>query len=60
MTTDNRPPRMQMVWDVLESALDNSDALVVGACRRLIAADRIGWRKHTDPGDWALVRSFVE
>jgi hypothetical protein len=30
----------------------------IAACRRIIAADRIGWRKHGDPADLKLVYSF--
>lgn len=59
-TTDNRPPRMRIIWDVLESAKDNGDAIVIAACRRLINADRIGWRKHADPADYRLVLAFAE
>ena len=57
---DKRPPRMRIVWDVLEAAKDNQDDHVIGACRRLIVADRLGWRKHADMRDWALVKEFVE
>ena len=53
-------PRMQIVWQVLEAAKDNNDVLVINACRRLITADRIGWRKHHDPKDFAIVMAFVE
>jgi hypothetical protein len=53
-------PRMQIVWSVLEGALDVGDAYVAAACRRLIVAHRLGWRKHRDPADWRLVREFGE
>jgi hypothetical protein len=58
--TDNRPPHMRIVWDVLESAKNNGDELAIGACRRLINANRIGWRKHADRRDYALVLAFAE
>jgi hypothetical protein len=32
--------------------------MLIAACRRAIAADRIGWRKHGDPADLELVYSF--
>jgi hypothetical protein len=51
---------MQIVWEVLEAAKDNGDAVVVAACRRLIRANTIGWRKRANPSDWKLVRSFAE
>lgn len=48
-------PRMQIVWDVLEAAEDNGDEQVVAACRRLIVADRLGWKKHAERHDVELV-----
>jgi hypothetical protein len=48
-------PRMRIVWDVLERAKDVGDELILAACRRLIEADRRGWRKHHNPADYALV-----
>ena len=39
-------PRMEITWTVLERAKDAGDAMVIAACRRIIAADRIDWRKH--------------
>lgn len=59
-TTDRRPPRMQIVWQVLEAAKDAGDDLVIAACRRLINADHIGWRKHANPADYRLVLTFAE
>ena len=32
--------------------------MLIAACRRFIAADRVGWRKHGDPADLELVYSF--
>jgi hypothetical protein len=43
---------------VHEGAKDIGDSLVIDACRRLITADRLGWHKHHDPADWALVLEF--
>ena len=56
MFQDN--PRMQTVWSVLEGAKDCGDTMVTQACRRLITANRLGWRKHHDPADYALVLGF--
>ena len=53
------PPRTRIIWSVLEGAKDVQDETVVGACRRLIRADRLGWRKHHNPADWALVKEFA-
>ena len=52
-------PRMQITWDVLEAAKDAGDQMVISACRRIINADRIGWRKHGDPADFRLVMAFA-
>jgi hypothetical protein len=41
------------------SASNEGDRMVIAACRRFIAADRIGWRKHGDPADLELVYSFL-
>lgn len=51
-------PRMQIIWDVLEAAKDCSDEIVIGACRRLIVADRLGWKKHADRAEVRLVMSL--
>jgi hypothetical protein len=53
------PPRMRITWQVLEAAKDAGDEVVIAACRRIIAAERIGWRKHGDPADLELVYSFA-
>jgi len=53
------PPRMSITWAVLEAAKDAGDEMVIAACRRVIAADRIGWRKHGNPADLELVYSFA-
>lgn len=47
--------RMQTTWQVLEAAKDAGDTLVTAACRRIIVADRIGWRKHGNPADIRIV-----
>lgn len=52
-------PRMMIIWDVLDRAKDNNDRAVIAACRRLILANRLGWNKHHDPKDYALVKSFL-
>jgi hypothetical protein len=53
-------PRMQMVWEVLEAAKDVRDATVMAACRRLIVANRRGWRKHARAADIALIQEFAD
>lgn len=52
--------RMQIVREVLEAAKDAGDDFVIAACRRIINADRIGWRKHGNPADLRIVMAFVE
>lgn len=51
--------RMQIVWQVLEAAKDAGDQAVIAACRRIITADRIGWRKHGNPADLRFVLAFA-
>jgi hypothetical protein len=48
---DRSPPGVQ-------ASKDAGEEMVIAACRRVIAADRIGWRKHGDPADLELVYSF--
>ena len=50
---------MRITWAVLEAAKDAGDEMVIAACRRIIAASRIGWRKHGNPADLKLVYSFA-
>jgi hypothetical protein len=57
---DSRPPRTRITWDVLEAAKDAGDEMVIAACRRIIVADRLGWRKHGNPADLELVYSLAE
>lgn len=51
-------PRMQIVWDVLESAKDCQDEIVIAACRRVIVADRIG-RTAQCRDDLRLINAFA-
>jgi hypothetical protein len=51
---------MVLVWRVLEGAKDAGDAMVIAACRRLIVADRLGWRRHADMRDWRIVKALAE
>ncbi len=53
-------PRMQIIWDVLPRAIDNEDWTVIEACRRLIVANRLGWRRYTNATDWNLVLAFAD
>ena len=51
-------PRMTITWQVLEGAKSAGDEAVIAACRRIIRADRLGWKRHGDPADLALVLEF--
>lgn len=51
--------RMHVTWRVLERAIDAGDSTVAAACRRIIKANAIGWRKHGDPADLRLVLAFA-
>jgi tRNA-dihydrouridine synthase len=53
-------PKMRIVWQVLEGAMDCRDVAVIAACRRLIVANRLGWRRHARPADWRFVQAFAE
>lgn len=53
-------PRMQIIRSVLEAAKDVNDQTVIAACRRLITANTIGWKKHHSPSDWATVKEFAD
>lgn len=55
-----RTLRMKVVWDVMEEAKVNRDDVVLAACRRLIHADRLGWKSPHRHRDWALVKMFAE
>ncbi|MGE0256868.1 MAG: hypothetical protein AB7N54_19520 [Alphaproteobacteria bacterium] len=59
-TRTAEPPRMTMVWQVLEAAKDAGDEKVIAACRRLITANRLGWMKHARAEDIALVRDIAD
>jgi hypothetical protein len=37
----SKPARMRITWAVLEAAKDAGDEMVIAACRRIIAADRL-------------------
>jgi hypothetical protein len=54
------PWRMKVVMAVLESAKDIGHEPSIAACRRLIEANRKGWRRHHSPKDWELVRETYE
>jgi hypothetical protein len=51
-------PRMSITWQVLEAAKDAGDEFVIAACRRIICADRIGWRTHGRREDFRLICEF--
>lgn len=52
------PPRVTMVWEVLEASKDCGDHTVTAACRRIIVARRRGMKQsHCD---WTLIESFAE
>jgi hypothetical protein len=50
---------MHLIREVLEGAKDAGDAMVLAA-RRLVRANLLGWRKHVQPADYKLVKSFAE
>jgi hypothetical protein len=50
-----RPPRLDIVRVMLESALDTGAQEYVAACRRLLWADLIGWRRHAEREGWKIV-----
>src|SRR5262249_176324 len=56
---DSQPPRIRITWAVLEAAKDPGDEMAIPACRRIIADDRLGWRKHGNPADLRLVYSLA-
>lgn len=51
-------PKMSIVWTVLEAAKDANDAVVIAACRRLIEANRLGWKKYAKVADYNMVVEF--
>lgn len=53
------PPIMRIVWRVLEAAIDAGDQTVTAACRRLIVANRLGWKPHAKAADVKLVMEFA-
>ncbi len=53
-------PRQTIALQVLEAAKDAGDQMVVNACRRVITANRLGWRKHGCAADLKLVYEFYE
>jgi hypothetical protein len=50
---------MSIVWEVLEGAKDAQDDVVIAACRRLIWANTLGWKRHATAEDKALVFAFA-
>lgn len=53
-------PKMQIIWQVLDMAKDVEDTMVINACRRLIEANRKGWKKYARKSDINLVMYFAE
>jgi hypothetical protein len=53
-------PRKQIALDVLARAKDCDDAIVIAACRRIIWADTLGWRKHGNRTDLEMVYEFYQ
>ena len=48
----SHPPRLDIIPAVLESAFNAGAQVYVAACRRLLRADLIGWRRDADREDW--------
>jgi hypothetical protein len=44
----------QQLENIGRATSSEGDAMVIAACRRIIAADRIGWRKHGRTLDWYI------
>ena len=62
-TWDHMPakhPRLAIIEYVLESAKCAEEDFAIAACRRLIEAHRLGWKKHHRPADWRLVQELYE
>jgi hypothetical protein len=53
-------PKMKLIWATLERAKDCGDMLVIASCRRLIIANRRGWKAHARPDDIQRVFAFAE
>jgi hypothetical protein len=51
---------MTIIWKALERAKDTQDEFIIAACRRLIVADRRGWRTHANPKDYRLILEIAE
>ncbi len=51
--------RQYLAFQVLECAKDAGDEFVIAACRRVLNAARIGWRKHGNAADWRVVLAFA-
>lgn len=49
-------PRRQIILTVLEAAKDAGDEMMTAACRRLIVAERGGFRRNANPADWRMVQ----
>jgi hypothetical protein len=48
-----------VTWQVLEAAKDAGDQMVIDACRRVILADRLGWKKHGNSDDLQFILAFA-
>ena len=58
--TARQTPRARIAWTVLEAAKANCDATVTAAARRIIVADRLGWKKHGETADLRLCEAFYD
>ncbi len=50
-----KTPKMVMVWNALDTGLAADNATLVAAARRLIIANRIGWKKYHVAADWNAI-----
>ena len=50
--------RMTIVWQVLEMAKEVGDDLVIGICRRMTVANRMG--RKINSADWQFIVDFRE
>ena len=55
-----QPIRVHIIQTVLEAAKDAGDEHAIACCRRLLEANRRGWKQHRDSKEWALVQECYD
>lgn len=51
--------RRQMIDEALELALHNEDQGMIRLARRCLKANRLGWKKYAQKGDWYRLQSYL-